>query len=801
MTVSTTTNRISYAGNASTTAFATGFKFYANGDLTVTLVTDSTGAEVVKVITTDYTVANAGVDSGGTVTMVTAPATGETLVIERTQAYTQPMDLVENDPFPSNTVEQQLDRMVIMTQQNNSALTRSLRQPDGDTADIDKLPVKVTRATKVLAFDSDGDPVASTSTLADIEDGATDAAASAAAALISANAAAADLVLTNADVVLTNAEVVSAAAEAAAAAVSAASAAASAAGIYWKAPVLVSSTANLTLSGAQTIDGISAVADDRVLVKDQTATEENGIYIVAAGAWSRAIPMDTWDEHVGAVVLVSQGSLGENKAYQCTVNAGGTLGTTAITWASFGAVAIDFVVDTFVDVTDYTSGTTTALTLSAKAGSEQNITVTFDGVTQHHNQFSLSGTTLTFTEAIPLGVDSVEVKLGSSLGIGTPSDGTVTEAKIADDAVTTAKVLDGAITSAKLAAGAASDTVARDMAASAMALILANTDANQNGAVGPFWLTDDFESDNLTTKTNATYNAAGDYYSSPSINSTPSASGLWSGATANYTFSGSDVLSTANDRHIYFTTGQTGDVYVEFTYNETSIAGKAFGWGDTADIGSFASTNNGGNNFGGMANHSCFCKVNASGVVSVFANNTSGTTEAGSPVTLVTNDIVRLQRNGSDNVLLYVNGALEYTWTATRTGSQTFIISNNGGSGTINFDSLSINVPGTPANMTLAPTAVTVTTANPTDILGYVVIDPQEAITVGTDIVMTASIDGGTTDATGSWTKVGDVGTTELYRVEFDVSAQTGSSLTYEITTANAKEIRYNASVGLVPLY
>lgn len=195
MTISTTTNRISYAGNASTTAFATGFKFYADGDLTVTLVTDSTGAEVVQVITTDYTVADAGVDSGGTVTMNTAPAVGETLVIERTQAYTQPVDLVENDPFPSNSVEQQLDRMVIMAQQNDSALTRSLRQPDGDTADIDKLPVKVTRATKVLAFDSDGDPVASTSTLSEIESGATDAAASAAAALVSENAAAASATL------------------------------------------------------------------------------------------------------------------------------------------------------------------------------------------------------------------------------------------------------------------------------------------------------------------------------------------------------------------------------------------------------------------------------------------------------------------------------------------------------------------------------------------------------------------------------------------------------------------------------
>jgi len=181
MTISTTDNRVSFAGNDSTDAFATGFKFFADGDLTVTLVTDSTGAEVVQVITTNYTVTGAGVDSGGTVTMVTAPASGETLVIERTQAYTQGLDLVENDPFPSDSVEDQLDKLAIMTQQNNSLVGRTLRQPDGDTADIDRLPVKVTRATKVLAFDSDGDPVASTTTLADLESGATDAAASASA--------------------------------------------------------------------------------------------------------------------------------------------------------------------------------------------------------------------------------------------------------------------------------------------------------------------------------------------------------------------------------------------------------------------------------------------------------------------------------------------------------------------------------------------------------------------------------------------------------------------------------------------
>ncbi|MCK4871017.1 MAG: hypothetical protein KAS93_07910, partial [Gammaproteobacteria bacterium] len=48
-------------------------------------------------------------------------------------------------------------------------------------------------------------------------------------------------------------------------------------------------------------------------------------------------------------------------------------------------------VDNFTDTTDYTSGTTTALTLSVTAGSETNIQVSFDGVTQHHDTYSLSG--------------------------------------------------------------------------------------------------------------------------------------------------------------------------------------------------------------------------------------------------------------------------------------------------------------------------------------------------------------------------------------------------------------------------
>jgi len=164
MTISSSTNRSDYAGNGSTTAFDTGFKFFTNSDLTVILVTDSTGAEAVQVITTNYSVAGAGVSAGGTVTMVVAPATGETLVMIRAQPYTQSLDLVENDGFPSDSVEETLDKTVIMTQQLLDAMGRTLRQPGGDTTAIAEMPAKVTRASAFLAFNAAGDPIASAGT-------------------------------------------------------------------------------------------------------------------------------------------------------------------------------------------------------------------------------------------------------------------------------------------------------------------------------------------------------------------------------------------------------------------------------------------------------------------------------------------------------------------------------------------------------------------------------------------------------------------------------------------------------------
>ncbi len=76
-------------------------------------------------------------------------------------------------------------------------------------------------------------------------------------------------------------------------------------------------------------------ADNPVILKDQTTTSANGVYVVAAGAWARAVDLSTWDEHVSAYLFVEQGTVNADVGYLCTVDAGGTLGTTAISFVQF----------------------------------------------------------------------------------------------------------------------------------------------------------------------------------------------------------------------------------------------------------------------------------------------------------------------------------------------------------------------------------------------------------------------------------------------------------------------------------
>jgi phage-related tail fiber protein len=107
-------------------------------------------------------------------------------------------------------------------------------------------------------------------------------------------------------------------------------------GWKWKEPVRAATTANITLSGAQTIDGVSVIAGDRVLVKDQSTGSANGIYVAASGAWTRATDFDAASELLGAAVFVSEGTANGNSQWQMTTDGPITLGTTALVWAQVG---------------------------------------------------------------------------------------------------------------------------------------------------------------------------------------------------------------------------------------------------------------------------------------------------------------------------------------------------------------------------------------------------------------------------------------------------------------------------------
>lgn len=107
-------------------------------------------------------------------------------------------------------------------------------------------------------------------------------------------------------------------------------------GWKWKEPVRAATTTNITLSGAQTIDGVSVGAGDRVLVKNQSTGSVNGIYLAASGAWSRATDFDAASEVVGAAVFVSEGTTGGNSQWNMTTDGPVTIGTTALVWAQVG---------------------------------------------------------------------------------------------------------------------------------------------------------------------------------------------------------------------------------------------------------------------------------------------------------------------------------------------------------------------------------------------------------------------------------------------------------------------------------
>lgn len=142
-------------------------------------------------------------------------------------------------------------------------------------------------------------------------------------------------------------------------------------GLDVKASCRAATTANITLSGTQTIDGVAVIAGDRVLVKNQASAAENGIYVAAVSTWSRAADANTWDELVGAFTFIEDGTTNDNTGWVCAVSPGGTLGVTAVTFEQFSGAG---------QVIAGTGMTKTGNTLNVNTASSSRIVVGADEI-------------------------------------------------------------------------------------------------------------------------------------------------------------------------------------------------------------------------------------------------------------------------------------------------------------------------------------------------------------------------------------------------------------------------------------
>lgn len=179
MTVSNTTRRVEYACNGSVHDFGFAFPIDAAADLVV-VVRDSTGAETVLTLTTDYEISTDVADDytdGGTVTTVTYASgsraeknwgSGNTLIIYRDTALTQDSTYFTNRGFRQENIERNLDKLTMIVQELADGLTRSVAAPTTDDGADMTLPNAVQRAGKYLYFDSNGLPTVVSKTLGEV---------------------------------------------------------------------------------------------------------------------------------------------------------------------------------------------------------------------------------------------------------------------------------------------------------------------------------------------------------------------------------------------------------------------------------------------------------------------------------------------------------------------------------------------------------------------------------------------------------------------------------------------------------
>lgn len=172
--ISTQIARVAYDGDGISTNFSFNGAVLAQTDLVVLEQTIATGATVTKSLGSDYTISGTPDDvgryaSGVFVVAAIAPSALKRWIIYNNPSMTQDVDLVDNGLLPvESQIELPLDRLTLVDQRLSSRIDRTLAQRESDETAIGNLPTKVDRASKFMAFDANGDPVAAAGTSADL---------------------------------------------------------------------------------------------------------------------------------------------------------------------------------------------------------------------------------------------------------------------------------------------------------------------------------------------------------------------------------------------------------------------------------------------------------------------------------------------------------------------------------------------------------------------------------------------------------------------------------------------------------
>ena len=183
-------------------------------------------------------------------------------------------------------------------------------------------------------------------------------------------------------------------------------------GLDVKASVRVATTENITLSGTQTIDGISVIAGDRILVKDQSTSSANGIYDVAAGAWSRSSDADISAEvTTGMFTFVSEGTVNADSGYVLTTDDTITLGSTSLTFVQFSG-----------------AGQVTAGAGLTKSGNTIDVIGTAGRITVNANDVDIASTYLGQSSITTLGTITTGVWNGTDVAVADGGTGASTAA-------------------------------------------------------------------------------------------------------------------------------------------------------------------------------------------------------------------------------------------------------------------------------------------------------------------------------------------------------------------------------------